>query len=70
MSQTINSRARGTVFWCRSVSSGVNYVEAFGVLERGSFDIFKSEEDYLNHGTPLNERPYNLAQYRVERDVA
>jgi hypothetical protein len=52
------------------VPTGDNYVEAFGVLERGALDIYKSEEDYLNHGTPLNEKQFSLSQYRLEKDVA
>lgn len=66
LSQVTKLEAEGIVYFRGSLSSGGYFTESFAVLRRGRLDIYAKKKHYLNHENPLNEKPIELKNYRIE----
>ena len=38
-------------------------------LQDGRLDFYREEKDYLDHGNPINKKPFKLWQFNVETDA-
>ena len=52
-----------------SLSKGGQLQECYGVLDKGRFDVYHSENDFMNHSNPINKSPIKLWQYTLETDA-
>lgn len=53
-----------------SLSSGSRFEEVYAVLEKGTLDFYKNEQQYERNVNPINAKPVRLWEYALERDVS
>lgn len=57
------------VLWLRKpAEEGGIFTRCYGVLKDGRLDIYKAEQDYLDHLNPINKKPFKMWQFNVETD--
>lgn len=61
-------KARGVLFWRGTLSKGGKFREFYAVVEKGTLDFYKSEEDFTQHNNPVNAKPIKLWEYKLETD--
>ena len=63
-----NTKAQGIMFWRTSLSSGASFRQVFAVIERGTLDVYKKEDDFINHNNPIIQKPIKLEEYTLVTD--
>lgn len=61
-------KVKGAIWVRESLENGGNFYKRFAVLEKGCFDFYHKEQDFISHENPINKKPIKLWTYVLETD--